>query len=49
MKKEWGLQMAVKVDDGDGAIFSVDRTEKRECDGVISSESDQTRESLACL
>jgi len=49
MKKEWGLQMAVKVDDGDGAVFSVDGTEKGECDGVVSSESDQTRERLACL
>lgn len=44
-----GLQMAVKVDDGDGAVFSVDGTEKGEGDGVVSSESDQTRERLACL
>ena len=41
--------MAVKVDDGDGAVFSVDGTEKGEGDGVVSSESDQTRERLACL
>jgi len=44
-----GIEMAVKVDDGDGAVFSVDGTEKGEGDGVVSSESDQTRERLACL
>jgi len=42
MKEEWGLQMAVKVDDGYGPVFSVDGTEKREGYGVVSSESDQT-------
>jgi len=44
-----GIEMAVKVDDSDGAVFSVDGTEKGEGDGVVSSESDQTRERLACL
>ena len=35
-----GLQMAVKVDDGDGPVFSVDGTEKGEGDGVVASEGD---------
>jgi hypothetical protein len=43
------LQVAVKVDDSDGSVFSVDGTKKRECDGVVSSESDQTGECFASL
>jgi len=35
--------MAVKVDDGDGTVFTVDGTEERECDGMVASEGDQTR------
>jgi hypothetical protein len=43
------LQVAVKVDDSDGSVFSVDGTKKRECDGVVSSKCDQTRECFASL
>ena len=36
--KEGGdVQMAVKVDDGDGTVFAVDGAEEGECDCVIAS------------
>jgi hypothetical protein len=45
----WDLQMAVEVDDGYRAIFSVDGTQKRECDSMVSSKSDQARKCFAFL
>lgn len=36
--------MAVKVDNTDGTVVAVDGTEKRESNGVVTSESDQARQ-----
>ena len=41
--------MAVEVDNGYRSVFPVDGTEERECDGVVTSESDQTRKRCAFL
>jgi len=43
------VQMAVKVDDGDGAVFAVDGAEEGESDGVVTSKGDHTRECFAML
>lgn len=41
--------MAVKVDDGDGTIFTVDGAEERESDGVVSSQGNHTRKCFPLL
>lgn len=41
--------MAVEVDDGDGAVCSVDGAEERQGDGVVTAEGDDSGESLSLL
>jgi hypothetical protein len=41
--------MGVKVDDGDGSVLAVYGAEKRERDGMVTSERNQTRKCLALL
>jgi hypothetical protein len=48
-KVERGIQMGVEVDDRDGTVFAVDGAEEGECDGMVTSQSDQTRQCLAHL
>lgn len=37
------VQMAVEVDDADGAVGAVDAPEQRESDGVVAAEGDDAR------
>jgi hypothetical protein len=41
--------MGVKVDDADGSVLAVYGTEERKCDGMVTSERNQTRKCLALL
>ena len=43
------VEVRVKVDDGDGAVGSVDAAQEREGDGVVAPEGDDSREGLAVL
>ena len=40
-------QMAVKMDNAHGAIFAVDAAQKRESNGMVATQSDDSREGLA--
>ena len=42
-----GVEMAVKVDDGDGTVSTVDGAQKGEGDGVVTAKGDDTGEDLA--
>ena len=44
-----GLQVAVKVNHRDRPIGLVDAPQQRKCDGMVSSQSDHSRQSLARL
>ena len=44
-----GVEMRVKVDDGDGTISTVDGAEEGESDGVVTSEGDDSWEGFAVL
>jgi hypothetical protein len=41
--------MGVKVDHADGTVLAVDGAEEGEGNGVVTSESNQTRKCLALL
>jgi len=44
-----GVQVRVEVDDCDRAVGAVHAAEQRQGDGVVTAESDHTRERLALL
>ena len=48
-RREWAenVQVGVKVDDADGTVGSCDAAEKRQGDGVVAAESDDSGECLA--
>ncbi len=43
------VQVAVEVDDRDGAVGAVDGAQQRQGDGVVAAEGDDARERLAVL
>lgn len=43
------IQVAVKVNDGDGSISPVDGSQQGKCDGMVAAERDDTRKSLSLL
>jgi hypothetical protein len=49
MVEDWltGVKVAVKVDDRNGSICTVDGLEERKCDGVVTAEGDDAWQSLA--
>jgi hypothetical protein len=47
--EEGNVQVAVKVDDGDGAVFAVDGAQQRKRNGVVTSKSDHSGKCFAVL
>lgn len=44
-----GIEMGIEVNDRDRTVGAVYGSQERECNGMIASESDDTRKSLAML